>query len=160
MKFYAIHLKYTRKWSKQVLLSANLVTPHQDQGHRKWYKMVKVNGALKHGRYERIWLKILRIMSKLKFLQHKTDSPTTAGQTNTTDNTDSYVTQIDQKQTKWNTEVREKEKKKTKQEVIKQNETVSDSAGGGVGVGGGENKNRQICQNGGVRGKREMYKMV
>ena len=51
---------------------ANLVNPKQGQGQSKWYKMVEVNGAYKHGRCERIWLKSLRVMSKLKFLPRKT----------------------------------------------------------------------------------------
>ena len=27
----------------------------QDEGQRKWYQMVEVNGAYKHGRYEKLW---------------------------------------------------------------------------------------------------------
>ena len=43
--------KCTRKWSQEVLVCADLVTPMQGQGQRKWYKMVRVNGAYKHGRF-------------------------------------------------------------------------------------------------------------
>ena len=33
------------------------MTPRLRQDHSKWYKMVLVNGACKHGKYEQIWLK-------------------------------------------------------------------------------------------------------
>ena len=39
--------KYVRKFKQQVLLSADLVTPSQGKGHRKWY------GTYKHGMYEK-----------------------------------------------------------------------------------------------------------
>ena len=42
-----------RKWSQEVFLSADLVTPRTGQSQWKWYKMVEVNGACKHGRYEK-----------------------------------------------------------------------------------------------------------
>ena len=37
------------------------VTPSQYQGLWQWCKMVEVNGAYKHGRYEKIWLKNLHV---------------------------------------------------------------------------------------------------
>ena len=37
----------------KVLLCADIVTPSLGQAHWQWYKMVEVNGAYKHGRYER-----------------------------------------------------------------------------------------------------------
>ena len=41
-----------RKWSQYVLLCTDLVTPRQGKGQWKQYKMVDVNGAYKHGRYQ------------------------------------------------------------------------------------------------------------
>ena len=38
----------------------------QGQGHRKQYKIAEVTGAYKHGRYKRIWLNSLRVMSSVK----------------------------------------------------------------------------------------------
>ena len=35
-------------------------------GPWKWYKMVEVNGTCKHGRYNKIWLKSLCVMSNIK----------------------------------------------------------------------------------------------
>ena len=58
--------KYARKWSEQVLLHADLVTPSQGHGHGKWYQIVEVKGVYKHGRYEKNWLKSLHIMSNVK----------------------------------------------------------------------------------------------
>ena len=54
------------KWSQKVLLHADLVTPRQGQGQWKWYQMVEVNGAYKHGRYEKVWLNSLHVMSNDK----------------------------------------------------------------------------------------------
>ena len=31
-----------------------------------WYQMVKVHGAQKHGKYDKIWLKNLRVMPNVK----------------------------------------------------------------------------------------------
>ena len=39
--------------------------PRQGEGQWKWYKMVEVNGAYKHGRYEIIWLNSLHGMSNI-----------------------------------------------------------------------------------------------
>ena len=50
--------------------------------------MVEVSGTYKHGRYERIWLKSLCIISNVKVFtmqDGQTASQTAAGQTNTTD---------------------------------------------------------------------------
>ena len=41
-----------RKWSQQVLHSANCVVPSQGQNCPKWYQMVEVNGEYKHSCYE------------------------------------------------------------------------------------------------------------
>ena len=35
--------------------------PNQCQGQKKWYKMMEVNGAYKQDRYEKAWLKSLRM---------------------------------------------------------------------------------------------------
>ena len=35
---------------------SDLVSPRKVQGQWKWYKMVEVNGAYKHGLYEKNWL--------------------------------------------------------------------------------------------------------
>ena len=66
--------------------------------------MVEVNGAYKHGRYEKIWLHTLCVMSNLKVFatqNRQTDGQTAgrpAGQTNTTYYyTDPYDTHMDQK---------------------------------------------------------------
>ena len=40
--------------------------PRQSQVQWKWYKMVEVNGAYKHGWYEQIWLNSLCVMSNVK----------------------------------------------------------------------------------------------
>ena len=40
--------------------------PWQGQGQWTWYKMVEVNGAYKHGRYEKIWFNSLRVMANDK----------------------------------------------------------------------------------------------
>ena len=48
-------MKSARKRNQQVLLSADFETPRQGQGKWKQYKMVKVIGVYKHGRYERHW---------------------------------------------------------------------------------------------------------
>ena len=37
----------------QILLSADPVTPNRGKGHWKSYKMLEVNGAYNHGRYEK-----------------------------------------------------------------------------------------------------------
>ena len=50
----------------KVLLRADFVTPTQAQGQSKWYITVEANGAYKHTRQERIWLKNDRIKSYLK----------------------------------------------------------------------------------------------
>ena len=49
-----------RKWSQEVLVCSDLVIPSQGQGQRKWHKMVQVNGACKHGRYEGNTLHVLQ----------------------------------------------------------------------------------------------------
>ena len=65
--------KCARKTTPTVLFSAHLVTTSQDQGYWKWCKMVKVNGAYKHGIYERIWFNSLQVMFYIKVLPCKAD---------------------------------------------------------------------------------------
>ena len=50
------------------------VTPRQGQGQWKWCKMVEVNCANKHGRYEETWLNSLHVMSIIKVFAMQ-DSP-------------------------------------------------------------------------------------
>ena len=63
--------KCGRKWSQQISLRADHVTPRQGEGQWKWYKMIEVNGAYKHGWYEQIWLN--SICEMLKILPFTTD---------------------------------------------------------------------------------------
>ena len=63
----------------------------------KQYKMVDVNGAYKHGRYEKIWLNSLHVMSNMKVF----DMRPPAGRTNTTHYINPYDTHMDQKCTSW-----------------------------------------------------------
>ena len=46
-------------------LCTDPVTLRQGQGQWKWYKMVDVDGAYKHGNNENIWLNSLRAMSNI-----------------------------------------------------------------------------------------------
>ena len=59
-----------RKLSQQDLLSADL---QPDKVHQKWYKLTEVNGAYKHGSYDRNvgWKKVCIVHPVLKFLPHK-----------------------------------------------------------------------------------------
>ena len=75
-----------------------LVTPKQGKGQWKWYKMIEVNGAYKHGRYEKRWLKSLCAMSNVKVFATQDNPP--ADPTNTTHYTDPHVTHMDQKEKK------------------------------------------------------------
>ena len=80
-----------------MLLSVDLLTPSQGQGHKKWCAAVEVNN---HCRYERIWLKSCVQCPMLKFLPCRTEWTnrwTMAGWlTNTTDHIDENVTDMDQ----------------------------------------------------------------
>ena len=49
-----------------VLLRIDLVTSRQGQGQLKWYKIVEVNYAYKHSRYEKIWLNSLCAISNVQ----------------------------------------------------------------------------------------------
>ena len=51
-----------------------LPTPQQSQGQWKWYKMLEVNGAYKHGRYERIWFNSLHVDTQTASQLAKHDS--------------------------------------------------------------------------------------
>ena len=73
--------------------------PRQGQGQWKWCKMVEVNGAYKHGRYVKNWLKSLRGLSNFKVFA--TQDGRTDGQTNTTHYMVPYGTHMDKK--KWPT---------------------------------------------------------
>ena len=50
------------------------MTPSQGQGQWKWYKMVEVSDTYKHGRYEKILLNSLHVMSNHKVFVMQ-DSP-------------------------------------------------------------------------------------
>ena len=57
--------------------------------------MVEVNGAYKHGRYKKIWL---RSLSRVKFLPRKTDGQMAIHRPTNNQDIDLYVTHMDQKQ--------------------------------------------------------------
>ena len=67
----------------------------------KQYKIVEVNGAYKHGRYDKIWLKSISVMSNVEFLTPKMAGQRSfsqpAGQTNTIHYIHPYDTQMHQK---------------------------------------------------------------
>ena len=100
-KFIPLIWKVCNKWSQQVLLHTDLVTPSQAQGHRKWYKIVEVNSAFKL----KVWIrwKSLYVMSNPKVFFHATlqDGPTDrqwpANQPDEHNSIDLYFTHIDQK---------------------------------------------------------------
>ena len=79
-------MKSARKWSPDVLLCADLVTPSQGQGQWKWYNIVEVNGAYQHGSYEKICLKSLCVMSNVEVFA------TQDRRVNMTHYTDLYIT--------------------------------------------------------------------
>ena len=56
--------------------------------------MVAVDGAFKHGRYDKIWLKSLRAVSNVKVLA--TQDGRTDGRTNTSHYINPYDTHMDQ----------------------------------------------------------------
>ena len=53
----------------------DLVTPSQGQGPLKWYKMVEMNDADKHGKYEKMRLKSLHIMYNVEGFAMQDDQP-------------------------------------------------------------------------------------
>ena len=59
-----------------------LCEPIQGQGHRKWYKILEGNGAHKHIRYEKNWLKSVCAMLNGKVSAMKVGQ--VYGQLNTT----------------------------------------------------------------------------
>ena len=76
------------KWSQQVsLMLCWPCDPQQCQGLSKWYKMVGVHSAYKHGRYERIWLINLHAMSNVKLIHTRRQ----ASWMNMTDYIDQHV---------------------------------------------------------------------
>ena len=69
-------------------------TPYIDPNQWKWYKMVEVNGASKHGRYTQILLNSLHVMSNVKVFA--TQDGWSASQTNMTHYIDLHDTHMDQ----------------------------------------------------------------
>ena len=68
------------------------------QGQWKWYKMVEVYGAYKHGRHERIWLKNLCVASNVKVFAVLDRQPDIGQLDKTLQYTDPYATHMDKKQ--------------------------------------------------------------
>ena len=85
------------------MLCADSVTPRQGQGQWKWYKMLEVNGAYKHDRYEKIWLRILSVMANIKVFVTQDGQP--ASWLNATHNTYPYDTTDMDKQPSWTSEL-------------------------------------------------------
>ena len=73
IKFHHNQLKNAREnQAKGFCIALTLVTPSQSQGHWKWYKMLKVDGAYKQGWYKNINWKVHAECPVLKFLPRKT----------------------------------------------------------------------------------------
>ena len=69
IRFYPDPFKGVRgNWRQSVLISTDLVTARQGQGHWKSYRIVDVNSADKHDSYKRIWLEILPFTSSINIL--------------------------------------------------------------------------------------------
>ena len=88
--------KCGRKWIKEVLLCADLVTPVKVKVTGKGIKWLKLTLHRSMAGMNKIWLKICVSYPSFKFLPHKMTG-WQAGLTNMTDYMDPYVTHMDQK---------------------------------------------------------------